>query len=212
MIEALQALRPLLQSRTTFTRGAVLAEAAQACREEMPRRARQRHVMTFSMLIDAVYQRLCGEQSDDVLADRLFEAFPVALIDEFQDTDQRQFAIFERIYRERGTLVMIGDPKQAIYSFRGGDIAAYLRASEQASQRFSLGTNHRSSRALVEALNAWYGHTEGGFGQPQIRYQPVAPAGKADDKPYTVDGQPLTQPLVLHPFRGDAVDSKNRNR
>ena len=208
MIEALQALRPLLQLRTTFTRGAVLAEAAQTCREEMPRRARQRHVMTFSMLIDAVYQRLCSESSDEVLADRLYEAFPVALIDEFQDTDQRQFAIFERIYRERGTLVMIGDPKQAIYSFRGGDIAAYLRASEQASQRFSLGTNHRSSRALVEALNAWYGHTEGGFGQPQIRYQQVAPAGKADEKPYVVNDETVAQPLVLHPFRGDAVDKK----
>jgi exodeoxyribonuclease V beta subunit len=204
LIRALQALRPLLQLRTVFTRGAVLAEAALACREEMPRRARQRHVLTFSMLIDAVYQRLCGEQADSALADRLFEAFPVALIDEFQDTDQRQFAIFDRIYRARGTLVMIGDPKQAIYSFRGGDIAAYLRASEQAGQRFSLGSNHRSSRALVDALNAWYGHTEGGFAHPRIHYQQVVPAGKADDTPYTMDGHAVTQPLVIHPFRGDA--------
>ncbi|MBB6188992.1 exodeoxyribonuclease V subunit beta [Rhodanobacter sp. MP7CTX1] len=209
LIQALQTLRPLLQLRTIFTRGAVLAEAAQACREDMPRRARQRHVQTFSMLIDAVSQRLCGEQADGVLADRLYEAFPVALIDEFQDTDQRQFAIFDRIYRERGALVMIGDPKQAIYSFRGGDIAAYLRASTQASQRYSLATNHRSSRALVEALNAWYGHTEGGFGHPQIRYQPVTPAGKVDSKPYTVNGEAVAQPLVIHPFRGNAVDKKN---
>ena len=209
LIRALQTLRPLLQLRTIFTRGAVLAEAAQACREEMPRRARQRHVLTFSMLIDAVYQRLCGEHADNVLADRLYEAFPVALIDEFQDTDQRQFAIFDRVYRGRGTLVMIGDPKQAIYSFRGGDIAAYLRASTQASQRYSLATNHRSSRALVEALNAWYGHTDGGFDHPQIRYQQVTPGGKADDEPYTVNGEPMMQPLVIHPFRGDAVDKKN---
>ncbi|GGY23272.1 RecBCD enzyme subunit RecB [Rhodanobacter panaciterrae] len=208
LIRALQTLRPLLQLRTIFTRGAVLAEAAQTCREEMPRRARQRHVLTFSMLIDAVYERLCSEQTDDVLANRLFEAFPAALIDEFQDTDQRQFAIFDRIYRGRGTLVMIGDPKQAIYSFRGGDVAAYLRASEQANQRFSLGTNHRSSRALVEALNAWYGHTEGGFGHPQIRYQQVVAAGKTDDKPYTINGEPAAQPLVIHPFRGDAQDKR----
>ncbi len=204
LLLALQALRPLLGLRAILTRGAVLAEAAQACRQELPQRARRRHVFTYSMLIDAVYQRLCGAQADAVLADRLFEAFPVALIDEFQDTDQRQFAIFDRIYRERGTLVMIGDPKQAIYSFRGGDIAAYLRASEQAEQRFSLGSNHRSSRALVEALNAWYGHTAGGFDHPQIRYQPVLAAGKADRTPYAVDGQPLTQPLVIHAFRRDA--------
>jgi len=205
LINALQALRALIGLRDIFTRGAVLAQAVQACREEMPRRARQRHVLTFSMLIDAVYERLCGEQADDVLADRLFEAFPAALIDEFQDTDQRQFAIFDRVYRERGTLVMIGDPKQAIYSFRGGDIAAYLRASAQASQRFSLATNHRSSRALVEALNAWYGHTEGGFRHPQIRYQQVTPAGRADDEPYAVNGEAEAQPLVIHPFRGDAM-------
>jgi exodeoxyribonuclease V beta subunit len=209
LIAALQQLGSLLGLRAILTRGEVLAAAAQACREEMPQRARRRHVFTYSMLIDAVHQRLCGEHADELLADRLFEALPVALIDEFQDTDQRQFAIFERIYRERGTLVMIGDPKQAIYSFRGGDIAAYLRASEQAGQRFSLGTNHRSSRALVEALNAWYGHTEGGFGRLPIRYQPVAPAGKADQQPYTVDGQPVAQPLVLHPFRGEAVDMKS---
>lgn len=213
LIRALQALRPLLQWRAVFTRGAVLAEAAQACREEMPRRARQRRVLTFSMLIDAVYERLCGADAngrpaDDVLADRLFEAFPVALIDEFQDTDQRQFAIFDRIYRGRGTLVMIGDPKQAIYSFRGGDIAAYLRAGEQAGQRFSLGSNHRSARALVEAMNAWYGHTDGGFGHPQIRYQQVVAAGKADDEPYTIDGEPAARPLVIHPFRGDAKDKR----
>ncbi|MEO9079579.1 MAG: exodeoxyribonuclease V subunit beta [Rhodanobacter sp.] len=206
LIVALQTLRPLLQLRSTFTRGAVLAEAAQTCREEIPRRARQRHVLTFSMLIDAVYQRLCGSHASDMLADRLYEAFPVALIDEFQDTDQRQFAIFDRIYRERGTMVMIGDPKQAIYSFRGGDIAAYLRASEQAAHRFSLGTNHRSSRALVNSLNAWYARTDGGFAQPQIQYQQVQPSGNADDKPYAVGGVAVTQPLVIHPFRGDATD------
>lgn len=206
LIQLLQELRTRLPLRVTLTRGAVLAAAALACRDELPRRARQRHVLTFSMLIDAVYQRLCSEPSDNMLADRLFEAFPVALIDEFQDTDQRQFAIFDRIYRGRGTLVMIGDPKQAIYSFRGGDIAAYLRASAQADQRFSLATNYRSSRALVEAINALYDHTDGGFDHPQIRYQPVSAAGRTDERPYTVNGTPLARPLVVHDFRGDAVD------
>jgi exodeoxyribonuclease V beta subunit len=206
LVQSLQSLRMLLQLRTVFTRGAVLADAARFCREEIPRRARQRHVLTFSMLIDTVHERLCGAGASDTLANRLFDAFPVALIDEFQDTDQRQFAIFDRIYRGRGSLVMIGDPKQAIYSFRGGDIAAYLRAAEQADHRYSLGTNHRSSRVLVGALNAWYGRVDGGFEHPQIRYQPVTPAGKADEKPYTVEHRAVMQPLVLHPFRGSATD------
>lgn len=210
LIVALQTLHPLLQLRDVFTRGAVLADAARFCREEIPRRARQRHVLTFSMLIDTVYQRLCGAQASDRLADRLFEACPVALIDEFQDTDQRQFAIFDRIYRGRGTLVMIGDPKQAIYSFRGGDIAAYLRAAGRADHRYSLGTNYRSSAALVDALNTWYGHVDGGFEHPQIRYQRVVAACETDKRPYTVGSQTLATPLVIHPFRGDATDKYDR--
>ena len=210
LVLALQTLRPLLGLRDVFTRGAVLADAAHFCREEIPRRARQRHVLTFSMLIYTVHQRLCADSDSDTLADRLFDAFPVALIDEFQDTDQRQFAIFDRIYRGRGTLVMIGDPKQAIYSFRGGDIAAYLRAAEQADHRFSLGTNYRSSAALVDAFNAWYDHVEGGFQHPKIRYQRVTAAGETDKKPYTIDDQAVSKPLVIHPFRGDATDKHGR--
>ncbi|HEY0196953.1 MAG TPA: UvrD-helicase domain-containing protein [Rhodanobacter sp.] len=210
LIARLQSLRSLMGLRTILTRGAVLAAAAAFCTGEMPRRARAHHVFTYTMLIDAVYRRLCGEQADAMLADRLFDAFPVALIDEFQDTDQRQFAIFDRIYRGRGALVMIGDPKQAIYSFRGGDIAAYLRASQQADHRFSLVTNHRSSRALVETFNAWYAETDGGFAHPQIRYQPVHAAGRADEKPWTVDGMPVAQPLLIHPFRGAAQDKNGR--
>ncbi len=210
LIRQLQTLRTLMPLLTIFTRGAVLADAALACRDELPRRAQQRHVLTFSMLIDAVYRRLCAEPADHSLADRLFEAFPVALIDEFQDTDQRQFAIFDRIYRERGTLVMIGDPKQAIYSFRGGDIAAYLRASTRANHRFSLATNYRSSRALVEAMNSLYGHTDGGFDHREIHYQPVSAAGRTDEKPYTVNGAPIARPLTIHDFRGEAVDSKGQ--
>ncbi|MBB5360597.1 exodeoxyribonuclease V beta subunit [Rhodanobacter sp. ANJX3] len=210
LIRQLQTLRTLMPLLTIFTRGAVLADAALACRDELPRRAQQRHVLTFSMLIDAVYRRLCAEPADHSLADRLFEAFPVALIDEFQDTDQRQFAIFDRIYRERGTLVMIGDPKQAIYSFRGGDIAAYLRASTRANHRFSLATNYRSSRALVEAMNSLYGHTDGGFDHREIHYQPVSAAGRTDEKPYTMNGAPIARPLTIHDFRGEAVDSKGQ--
>ena len=213
MIRQLLRTREYLALRKTFARGAVLSAAAAECREQVPLRARQRNVLTFSMLIDDVYARLCGEGAGAVLADCLYDAFPAALIDEFQDTDQRQFAIFDRIYRAadgapRGTLVMIGDPKQAIYGFRGGDIAAYLRASAQTALRFSLAVNHRSSRALVGALNALYGDDGGGFGESGIDYCAVAPAGTADEKPYAIDGVPVAAPLTLHAFRGDALDSK----
>ena len=213
LICRLRQLRTTLGLRTLFARGAVLAAAAADCREQVPQRARQRNVLTYSMLIDDVYARLCGRHADATLADRLYAAFPAALIDEFQDTDQRQFTIFDRIYRgdageARGTLVMIGDPKQAIYGFRGGDIAAYLRASAQAALRFSLATNHRSSTALVGALNALYGDEGGGFGTSGIDYRTVAAGGKADATPYAIDGVPVAAPLRIHLFRGAATDAK----
>ncbi len=213
LIQLLQQLRDLLKCHKVFARGTVLAAAAAYCRTELPRCARQRDAQTFSMLIDGVHARLLGDNADASLAESLFKAFPAALIDEFQDTDQRQFEIFDRIYRDdtgevRGTLVMIGDPKQAIFGFRGGDIAAYLRASAQVTQRYSLTINHRSSAALIGALNALYGHTDGGFDDSRIRFRQVQASGKADLTPYAVTGAAVAAPLSIHRFRGDAVGTK----
>jgi exodeoxyribonuclease V beta subunit len=209
LLRSLQTLRDLIGCRKNFARGAVYAAALAYCREELPRRARQRDVQTFSMLIDAVHARLCGAGAHAALAECLFKAFPAALIDEFQDTDQRQFEIFDRIYRdaegrERGLLLAIGDPKQAIFGFRGGDIAAYLRASEHVAQRYSLAVNRRSSTPLVTALNALYANTDGGFDDARIRYRPVQAGGRPDQTPYAVAGMTITAPLSIHRFRGDA--------
>ncbi|HUD41675.1 MAG TPA: UvrD-helicase domain-containing protein [Dokdonella sp.] len=194
---------------------ALRAEAVAFCEQALAERVRRRGVQTFSMQIDGVHARLCGAAADTALADRLFAAFPVALVDEFQDTDRRQFAIFDRLYREadgtrRGGLIMIGDPKQAIYAFRGGDIAAYLAAARGADERRSLATNYRSSGRLVGALNAFYAHTGGGFGALPVRYQPVAWADPSDGARYTRHGAPVAAPLVFHRFRGEAADERGR--
>ncbi|MBS0456146.1 MAG: UvrD-helicase domain-containing protein [Proteobacteria bacterium] len=97
------------------------------------------------------------------LADALCHAWPVALIDEFQDTDPTQYAILDAIYSDaadtpRGRLALIGDPKQAIYSFRGGDIGTYERAKQVVPEndRLSLLVNFRSSSAFVRAINTLY--------------------------------------------------------
>lgn len=100
------------------------------------------------------------------LASSIAKQFPVALIDEFQDTDQVQFGIFEKIYlREQAqnqtSLLMIGDPKQAIYSFRGGDIYTYLKAAEAVGEhKYTLATNYRSTHSMVAAVNALFEHAE----------------------------------------------------
>jgi exodeoxyribonuclease V beta subunit len=212
LIRELQALREPLKLHSTFVRGRVLAAAARACRDGVPQRAVRRGVATFAMLVDRIHARLSDPATGPILADRLFDAFPVALVDEFQDTDAVQYAIFDRIYRDaggapRGTLVMIGDPKQAIYGFRGGDIGTYLQASRHVQHRWSLAINQRSATALVAALNGLYGD-RGGFGNADIDYLPVAAAGRADRKPYCIDGDGVREPLVLHLFRGDTVDGK----
>jgi len=188
-------------------RARVLLAASEFCRGEVARRARERDGVTYAMLIDGVYERVCAAQH---FADALFTAFPAALIDESQDTDGRQYEIFNRIYRDaagnaRGLLAMIGDPKQAIYGFRGGDIAAYLRAREQAAV-FALAQNQRSGSALVRACNALYAHAGGGFEDERVRYQPVTAAGRADRKPYADSGKPF----VIHAFRGDAADEDGK--
>ena len=104
-------------------------------------------------------QHALGSDAGERLAGLIREQFPVALIDEFQDTDPVQYGIFERIYRidennpDTG-LFMIGDPKQAIYAFRGADIFTYLAARRATAGRLhSLDTNYRSSQAMVAAVN-----------------------------------------------------------
>ena len=100
------------------------------------------------------------------MRERILEKKPVALIDEFQDTSPLQYRIFERLYRPQDNdpataLLPIGDPKQSIYAFRGADIDSYLAARQATRGRHAiLATNHRSTHALVDAVNHWFTHAE----------------------------------------------------
>ncbi len=167
--------------------------------------------LTFDELIARVGAALA--RPDRALADRLHAEWPVALVDEFQDTDAQQYAILDAIYRDagraaRGRLVMIGDPKQAIYRFRGGDIHAYLRAAQSADEVLRLDVNQRSARALVAATNQFYalaGHGLSAYPNAPIRYEPVRASGRRDGEVYRIDGEAVTQPLQLH-FKQDCPD------
>ncbi|MCX7512818.1 UvrD-helicase domain-containing protein [Frateuria hangzhouensis] len=173
--------------------------------------------LTFDELIARVGDALARPEGR--LAARLFAEWPVALVDEFQDTDAQQYAILDAIYRgrdgaARGRLVMIGDPKQAIYRFRGGDIRAYLAAADTASEVLRLDVNQRSASGLVEATNQFYalvGEPLGRAPDTAIRYQEVRAAGRRDHAPLTIDGAPLAQPLQLH-FNADLPDSAPARR
>ncbi|WP_028238804.1 exodeoxyribonuclease V subunit beta [Stutzerimonas azotifigens] len=140
---------------------------------ELPQRKVAQRLLAFDDLLNRLHDALHGPAGDD-LAAALRQTYPLALIDEFQDTDPIQYAIFDRIYApgSAASLCFVGDPKQAIYAFRGADLATYLKAREQAEAPYSLPTNYRSTPALIDALNRLFDHPQP-FAQPELRYPPV---------------------------------------
>jgi exodeoxyribonuclease V beta subunit len=128
----------------------------------------------FPDLLQRLYHAL--HAPDGRLASAIRAQHPVALVDEFQDTDPWQYGALERIYLEpsdgsRGTLVMIGDPKQAIYGFRGADLGTYMRARDAAAGIHTLVGNFRSTAAVVEAVNHVFGAADRPF--DPLRYEAV---------------------------------------
>ncbi|WP_027016383.1 exodeoxyribonuclease V subunit beta [Comamonas composti] len=130
------------------------------------------------------------------LRQRILEQYPLALIDEFQDTSPLQYSLFDRIYRTADNdphsgLLLIGDPKQSIYGFRGADIYSYLQAREAtAGRHYVLGTNYRSTRQLVDAVNHWFARAEQRPGEAAfmfrngcrnpLPFEPVAAQGRSE--------------------------------
>lgn len=156
-LDAMYGLKAALDALPTPD-AAVLQHAANWVSVRFEEEKRRRAEMGFDdmlLRLDAALQAEGGER----LAILIREQFPVALIDEFQDTDPVQYRIFETIYRIEDNspdtgLFLIGDPKQAIYAFRGADIYTYLRARHATNGRLhTLDTNFRSSHAMVEAVN-----------------------------------------------------------
>lgn len=163
-----------------------LQEALKWLRDSLTKHKAERHQLAYNDLISRLAEALgCNDSLSERLASQLRNRYRVALIDEFQDTDVQQYLIFKRIYSAPDTgLLMIGDPKQAIYSFRGGDIFAYLkaRADTDKTRRYNLDTNWRSSAGLVQAVNSLFGRKgveqpfalEEGLDFIQVKHAPEA--------------------------------------
>ncbi|MDI1246383.1 MAG: exodeoxyribonuclease V subunit beta, partial [Rhodoferax sp.] len=153
----------------------------------------------FSDLLQSLYHAL--QSPDGRLAEAIRQQFPVALVDEFQDTDPWQYGALSKIYgaseeASNGTgLVMIGDPKQAIYSFRGADLATYLSARQQAQTIHTLSGNFRSTSALVAAVNHVFSHAVKPFGD--VPYEKVT-ACNARVLPLQLAGQTQAAMTVWH--------------
>ncbi|MEJ7891755.1 MAG: UvrD-helicase domain-containing protein [Solirubrobacteraceae bacterium] len=145
-------------------------------RDELKRRKRRMTLVTYDDLLTHLRDALAN---DPEAVARLHARFDVVLVDEFQDTDPVQWEILQRAFTQPSpaaaagtggdrTLVLIGDPKQAIYAFRGGDVYAYLDAAGQTAERQTLGVNHRSDQRLIDAYDALFGDSR--LGHPDIAY------------------------------------------
>ncbi len=136
---------------------------ATAVRDELERRKRRLRILGFNDLLTRLAKAL--EAADSPARDRMRGRWRIVLVDEFQDTDPIQWRVLECAFSGHATLILIGDPKQAIYGFRGGDIYTYLTAARSADTRYTLGVNWRSDRPLVDSLQtvlrgAALGHPE----------------------------------------------------
>ena len=138
-------------------------------RTEVDRRKRRLGVLSYDDLLSRLATAL--ELQDAPARERMRQRWEVVLVDEFQDTDPVQWQVLDRAFSNVATLVLIGDPKQAIYAFRGGDIVTYLDAAETAGTRQTLATNWRSDAPLVDALQVL---TRGAaLGDPRITVHEV---------------------------------------
>lgn len=158
--------------------GRVRADVARYARRELEERSRDRRLRTYDDLLRLLARSLGHDAPADRRA-RLTEAvrqqFKAALIDEFQDTDRVQWTIFRSLFDHLDHyLYLIGDPKQAIYGFRGANVHVYLEAVRTAGEDavFTMGRNYRSDARLVQALNHLWNHP-GIFGDSEIAYVPV---------------------------------------
>jgi exodeoxyribonuclease V beta subunit len=149
--------------------GAARVRFAQSVLDEVERRKRRLGLLSYDDLLSQLADALVDDASP--ARSRMRRRWKVALIDEFQDTDPVQWQVFERAFHGHSTLVLIGDPKQAIYAFRGGDIVTYLQASEVAVTHQTLGVNWRADQPLLDSLHAVLAHAR--LGDERIEVLPV---------------------------------------
>ncbi|HDG1681381.1 TPA: exodeoxyribonuclease V subunit beta [Kluyvera ascorbata] len=200
------AIERLLASPLTLN-DLVIAQAMKEIREAVAREKRRRGELGFDDMLSRLDEALESD-SGDALAAAIRQRFPVAMIDEFQDTDPQQYRIFRRIWRQQPdtALLLIGDPKQAIYAFRGADIFTYMRARSDVAAHYTLDTNWRSAPGMVESVNRLFGLVDNPFMFRDIPFLPVKSAPKNASLRFEVDGE--NQPAMdLWLMSGEGVSA-----
>lgn len=173
----------------------MITRAMTEIREAVAREKRRRGELGFDDMLSRLDAALCSENGE-ALAAAIRTRFPVAMIDEFQDTDPQQYRIFRRIWRQQPdtALLLIGDPKQAIYAFRGADIFTYMKARSEVAAHYTLETNWRSAPGMVESVNTLFKQMDAAFMFREIPFLPVKFAEKNASLRFEFNGE--TQPAM----------------
>ncbi|MBL8259218.1 MAG: exodeoxyribonuclease V subunit beta [Candidatus Competibacteraceae bacterium] len=194
--EACETLQTACEAVADYCRHQIPVKLLAYCNAELASRKRQRQLQSYDDLLVNLHDALRQRRQGEALIETLRRRYSAALIDEFQDTDPVQYAIFRRIYAGTGKPVfLVGDPKQAIYSFRGADIFAYLTARRDAPRHYTLDVNWRSDPRLLQAFNAVFG--AGGrhpFLFEGIPFHPARPAERKRHEPLWLQNR-LDAPL-----------------
>ncbi len=180
----------------------IFCRALVAVRKNMQAEKQKHQQLSFDDLLHKLSTALDSDSGSDLIA-AIRKQYPFALIDEFQDTDPAQYRIFSKLYTQTDPesvdldtaeslgLLMIGDPKQSIYAFRGADVFTYMHARRQVTKHYTLGTNWRSSKAMISAINHLFARSPAAFiYQQDIPFYSVASSGKAGS--LTMSGKPVT--------------------
>ena len=178
---------------------------AVAVRDEVDRRKRMGRLFTYDDMLIGLRNALADPVHGEAAADRLRSRYRIVLVDEFQDTDPIQWEILRRAFHGHVTLILIGDPKQAIYAFRGADVFSYLDAVQQADTVRTLATNWRSDAALVESVEKLIGGAA--LGDSRIRVRSVG-ANQPDHRLLTPSGSPCAAfrlRVIEHPADAEKV-------
>lgn len=160
--------------------------------EALSKRKTEKNVQSFDDLLIKLESALSGKGGRE-LALAIGRKYRAALVDEFQDTDPVQYAIFRSIFEQPGSvLFLVGDPKQSIYGFRGADIFAYMEAAEKVDSRYTIRENWRSEPRLIQAVNTLFSHSDRPFVYENLFFRPAAPAKKKKEDVFTLEGRKVS--------------------
>lgn len=166
--------------------------------DELEHRKRRLRILGYDDLLTRLAKALAAE--DSPARERMRRRWRIVLVDEFQDTDPIQWRVLECAFHRHSALILIGDPKQAIYGFRGGDIHTYLKAARSADARYTLGVNWRSDKVLVSRLQTVL--RGAALGHPEIVVHDVDAHHDGHRLAGAPHGQPFRLRVVTRPTVG----------